>query len=798
MHVGIPHAVGVTATILTLAACDRFRPSPTRTTAQPAPRPEPASSMPARSTVRRLHSRADVRLAGPRVEARADDWLIEGDGLVAVVSAKKGTIIDFGPAGADDGLVSLEPTVFEELDEPASVLESVAPAADSRSVRIVRRMLVDPPLRLETSVYVGGGALVLESVAEAPERAILAATLGEIVGWGNERTWIEGHGWVTSDGSYTGDFIAREGGGVAYALAPLDAHVLGRFPKPEPGYDKSARTGERVETIAAKGRSRRRVVTLTAADGAIDAAVHALPRFARTAFELWALPRGLPSGAHAEISRCDDTPFEQTSPRREVIALPHGCWKVRLSAPGYAPGAWVSPDRLAAPEARPRAGMLRWTVRTAAEPAVALPARILVRGLRGTEDPNWGDDADDGASLEVIHADRDGQRAIPPGRYRVNVTRGYEYTAFETTIGVVADRTVDVAARLERVVDSRGWISADLHVHSIGSMDAPTPLDDRVRALAAAGVEVAVATDHNALTDYSETIARRGLGRWLTSMVGDEISTRGVLMGHFNVFPLAAGSDPPPYENIGPPKLLARARAAPPAEAKIAQINHPRMGDIGYLELLRFDPRDVARWHADSPLAETGFDAIEVFNGDHYARITEVERCLSDWYALLDAGIRMTATGNSDSHKITYHEAGTPRNLVEIPDDDPAHFDRARFVDAVRRGHVVVSSGPLVRLTVDGRGPGESVAPGERRISVTVDAAPWVDVTAVDLVAHGKKLQSFAVPRSTAARRFETTVTRTLVHGDWIVAVARGERPMDFLHSPGAPPFAFTNPVWIE
>ena len=42
-------------------------------------------------------------------------------------------------------------------------------------------------------------------------------------------------------------------------------------------------------------------------------------------------------------------------------------------------------------------------------------------------------------------------------------------------------------ATLDRVVDTRGWISADLHVHAVPSPDAPTLLDDRVRSLAAVG-----------------------------------------------------------------------------------------------------------------------------------------------------------------------------------------------------------------------------------------------------------------------------------------------------------------------
>ena len=248
---------------------------------------------------------------------------------------------------------------------------------------------------------------------------------------------------------------------------------------------------------------------------------------------------------------------------------------------------------------------------------------------------------------------------------------------------------MSVSAELARVVDTTGWIAADLHVHAAPSPDAPSPLSDRVRTLAASGVEVAVATDHNVITDYSAAIRARGLGRWLASIAGDEVTTRGVPLGHYNVFPLTPGAEPIAFDHATPSAVLSAARAAASgARPTVVQLNHPRIGSIGYFELLRFDPRDVAGWKSRSALAETAFDAIEVFNGDHYAELDEVERVMRDWYALLDAGVRMTATGNSDSHKVTYHECGVPRNLVRLGDnlgdDDPSHFDEARFVDAVR------------------------------------------------------------------------------------------------------------------
>src|SRR4051812_9235469 len=127
------------------------------------------------------------------------------------------------------------------------------------------------------------------------------------------------------------------------------------------------------------------------------------------------------------------------------------------------------------------------------------------------------------------------------------ITRGFEYTAFEKEIAIVANQTVTVRAALDRVVNTKGWIAADLHLHALPSMDAPALLVDRVRSLAAAGIEAAVATDHNVVTDYRPAIQALGLGAEVASIIGDEVTTKDLAFGHFNVFPLEAGSPPIPW-----------------------------------------------------------------------------------------------------------------------------------------------------------------------------------------------------------------------------------------------------------
>jgi len=224
----------------------------------------------------------------------------------------------------------------------ASVVESVdAAGPGAYALLIRRRVLSDPALRLWTYVSLTDGGLRIESIATAQDEAALAITVGETVAWGNEPTWVEGHGFARDKATWSGDFIAREGLGVAYAFESEDGHLSARFNKAEAGFHESAHTGERLEGVPAHGASSRRVVTMTQANGRLGAAVALLPRVAKTVNKV-ALPPGVPDGTLAEVARCavadaGDTPpgpyarFDAHAPdlplpSGRVIAFARGSW----------------------------------------------------------------------------------------------------------------------------------------------------------------------------------------------------------------------------------------------------------------------------------------------------------------------------------------------------------------------------------------------------------------------------------------------------------------------------------------
>jgi hypothetical protein len=150
-------------------------------------------------------------------------------------------------------------------------------------------------------------------------------------------------------------------------------------------------------------------------------------------------------------------------------------------------------------------------------------------------------------------ADGSGSRELPPGTYMVYASRGLEYTIDSQSITVDSGGTTNVSLSVKRVVDTRGYVSADFHIHSGKSFDSSLPLRDRVASFAAEGVEVMVSTDHDYITDYTPIIGELGLGAELNSIIGNEL-TGGIPVpadptqdgtifpegiGHWNAWPLS-------------------------------------------------------------------------------------------------------------------------------------------------------------------------------------------------------------------------------------------------------------------
>ena len=402
-----------------------------------------------------------------------------------------------------------------------------------------------------------------------------------------------------------------------------------------------------------------------------------------------------------------------------------------------------------------------------------------------------------GRLYQEFAMDGTAELVVPPGDHRVIVSRGYEWELLDTTVTVNAGETVDVDAVLEQSVDSTDYMCADFHIHSFMSADSSDPVVYKVRGAVADGLDIPVSSEHEWAVDFQPVIEQLGVDDWAYGLPSSELTTFSY--GHFGVVPLIPR--PGEYNNgaidwVGktPGEVFALVDAKPEQPALI--VNHPSGAGFGAYFSTMLLSKETGE--AGDPNWSDNFDAIEVFNDDSFdeARNDSV----ADWFALLNAGMKVFAVGNSDTHTLRSKPAGYPRTCFMFGHDDPHQLSHEAVRDAVLEGRGNVSGGLF--LTLAGPGgelPGESVTPGMNTFMLTVESPSWIDATTIEIIVNGVTMSEVPVMPLGAgtSNRYVNMIDVDMASGDWVVFHVRGDGDLDPLH-PGKNVFAVSNPIFAE
>lgn len=336
----------------------------------------------------------------------------------------------------------------------------------------------------------------------------------------------------------------------------------------------------------------------------------------------------------------------------------------------------------------------------------------------------------------VYTATGSGAVPLPPGEYEVGISRGFEYGIVEQTLEVAASGMTPLNATLEHVIDTRGYLSFDAHVHSDPSPDSPVSKADRIRTAAAAGLEVVVSTDHEIITDLGPAVREAGASDFVATVIGQEVTA--AIPNHTIAYPLPYDRDARPnrqfvaWHGLDIAGIFAeQARLG----AQVRTLAHPRSD---YLNLIQWDRlagapgmTDPTRlgFGDDAQLWSWDFEAMEYMNGPGDVFSSGL---FDDWMSFLNHGHRITATGASDVHDLEL--PGMPRNYFPASSDSPRAFRESELVNAVREGHVLVSTGAFARVSANGSaGMGETLTDSDGRLAlaVQVQSLPQIDVSDV-------------------------------------------------------------------
>jgi hypothetical protein len=459
--------------------------------------------------------------------------------------------------------------------------------------------------------------------------------------------------------------------------------------------------------------------------------------------------------------------------------------------------------------------------------------RLAFRGLGNTADPLFGDDhtgatiggrpRPNSESRSDIHlaglASDPDSVDLAAGNYRVRATRGPEYSTSEVELKLRPGENVplDIAAPV-RELQTPGWISADFHVHAAPSFDSTLPQRQRVVSFVAEGGEVIVATDHDVVSSYADSIRDLGLSARIRSIVGVESTNISHTAqtphsgGHVNVFPVPFRAEQTRGgalrgEGLRLRDLIRNARALP--GAAIVQLNHPR-DTIGrehggsYFEHLAvvgepLDPsqpldapgnRVLLEADPDSGLRDIDFDAIELLNGTQLSEYPHVRR---DWFALWRAGFAVTGLANSDTHNLS-NVVAVPRSYVAVDDDRIAAFSETELIESVRRGAAFGTTGPLLDVRLGDAGPG-GVFRGDRgTLQIGVRSASWIPVSTARVFVDGQLYAEIPIEAREALQ-----VELAFTADAFIVVEVEGSPSAAFADLlPGLRPLAFSNPIRVD
>ena len=369
-----------------------------------------------------------------------------------------------------------------------------------------------------------------------------------------------------------------------------------------------------------------------------------------------------------------------------------------------------------------------------------------------------------------------GEVLVEPGPYELFVSRGPEYSLYESPLQVSTGSLSEAQARIARVVDTAGFVSGDFHVHMINSPDVRVPKDVRVVTFLAEGVDYLVASDHEFLTDLRPTIEGLGAGDLIASSIGQEITPQDY--GHYHGWPMPlnpsrrsmgaldwgreapAGQD---YRTLGaycmsPAEIFESLRSMP--GERVVQINHFNSGGGGGFNILGFDtgqvpPRstvDPAPFRLDPSIPNLfapDFDCLELLIGNNNDQIrTFFEENLGDWFNLMNQGLVYTGSSDSDTHDRNVGQGGTFRNFIASSTDSPGNIEEAELTRNIRDGRTVGGYSPFLRATVHAESTDETgghalglptlvrSTDGRATFHLEMQSPAWVEFDRVELYVN--------------------------------------------------------------
>nr|MCR5311246.1 CehA/McbA family metallohydrolase [Lachnospiraceae bacterium] len=420
---------------------------------------------------------------------------------------------------------------------------------------------------------------------------------------------------------------------------------------------------------------------------------------------------------------------------------------------------------------------------------------------------------------------------IPEGDYLVRFSKGSEYSFAYKDLTMRAGQTVSVSAELKLLFDieKEGYYCGDIHHHSIYSspvwggtddvIESPKEVADSMRAL---GLKYGALSDHHNILNHEEW--KKTETEDFLPIPSKEISTSNGHVLSLGVDGYDVIYDIPHGEARTEDRLRAEfVRMTDEIKEKggLAQLNHPR------------DHQVSISWNKDFYDITDIFETIEIWNGSNPMYYGTTNALAADfWRELLEQGRFIPATSGSDTHNTRaddYHKlngevlwlceqareciksdipelreirkylsafvdityafgplieswakttltSGCVRTYVKLPGKP----NRESVLYALRHGRSFLTTGPILELSVNGAGMGETafLKDEENAVKVRIRSNRPVEKVILYMSGYEEKVLDLRdlEQRDGECYRYETTVTDLNLTGkDYIFAVAASD-----------------------
>jgi Tol biopolymer transport system component len=433
-----------------------------------------------------------------------------------------------------------------------------------------------------------------------------------------------------------------------------------------------------------------------------------------------------------------------------------------------------------------------------------VPARISVTGEDGrayAPEDAWihADDGFDRSQwpfeAHYFHA-RSAEVAVPAGRVTVEAMRGFEFRPLRQDVMVPEGGSTLVSfapSRLALPLAFSSWVSGDLHVHmNYGGAYR----NDPARLVAQADAEDLdvvynlIVNKEQRVPDVAHFSGRPDPASTarVTLMHSQEYHTS--YWGHLGLLNLESHlliPDYAAYDNTFAASLY-------PTNAAVADLARAQGGLVGYVH--PFDPPPPDPFDRSQRLTNALPADVALGKVDYYEVLgfSDHQASAAVWYRLLNLGFRLPAGAGTDA-MANFASLRGPVGMNRVYVDSGGARDVKAFGDALRRGRSMATNGPLVGLTLGGRGPGGEVslprAGGEIAYSAWLRSI--VPVDRFQLVCNGAVAAELPLSgeRDTADAKGRVALERS----SWCVVRAFADGAAHPVLD--AYPYATTSPVYV-